>query len=78
MLGDIFRHVNTESHPPTFQLWLRVLGDDGDEIWEEIKIGYQRADGKVLNLTEQKHEPSWVTARYFDRISRNRQKLLAG
>ncbi len=57
-LGDVYHH----QVPDDFQLWLRVLGEEGP-YWLSVPAGYIReSDGRYLSVTQQKLEPSWITS----------------
>ncbi|KAI0706042.1 hypothetical protein C8T65DRAFT_740760 [Cerioporus squamosus] len=59
-VGDVFCHRLNEYTPPIFQLFLRVLQDDGTPGWLEVDQGIRRDDGMRLIVTPSTHEASWV------------------
>ena len=50
--GDLFLH----KHPEALQIWMRT----SDDVWLKIEVGYEREDGRQLNITPKLQVPSWV------------------
>ncbi|KAI0375841.1 hypothetical protein BV20DRAFT_976327 [Pilatotrama ljubarskyi] len=74
-VGDVFVHAAKGFNPPKHQVWLWTPSDDGSAYWRPIALGYVRDDGKRLNLSAQKKDPSWVTEKYFRRMQKERDLL---
>ncbi|KAI0363955.1 hypothetical protein BV20DRAFT_983494, partial [Pilatotrama ljubarskyi] len=74
-LGDVFVHAAKGLNPPKYQLWLWTPSDDGSAYWQPIPAGYAREDGKRLNLSAKKRDPSWVTEKYFKRAQKVERDL---
>ncbi|TFK81039.1 hypothetical protein K466DRAFT_635286 [Polyporus arcularius HHB13444] len=69
-VGDIFRHRVDKYTPPQFQLFLRVLRDDGKPGWLEVDEGIRRDDGMWLIVTPSTEEVSWVGESHYRAVMR--------
>ena len=58
-VGDIFIYWTASQ----YRLWIYRSGG----YWERVEMGYEREDGRVLIVTPQKREPSWVSREYYER-----------
>ncbi|KAI0742324.1 hypothetical protein C8Q80DRAFT_1273016 [Daedaleopsis nitida] len=64
VFGDVYCNI-VKGNVPTVQLWhwTREAGSDG--VWQKVKEGYQREDGRQLSITPTRHQPSWVSQEWY-------------
>ncbi|KAI1786037.1 hypothetical protein LXA43DRAFT_841890, partial [Ganoderma leucocontextum] len=65
--GDIFVHrygVFLNNGGEHQDMWVCVA-EHGRIHWKGVKVGYKRADGRVLTLTESRKLPSWLDRDWY-------------
>ena len=79
MEGDIFVHrhgtfLNNGGEHQDLWIW---TSEGGALHWKSIRQGFQRADGRVLALTESRKQPSWLDRDWYRKRLAQGELLIA-